>query len=158
MGGVHTVLCWCDMGCPLWLMTIIPLWDCLPFHYILSYILSSLLTCWMFCLILSFHIDTAQGINSLWTSDAIWRHRSGSTLAQVMGCCLTAPSHYLNHCWLTISKVQWHSSEGNFSRDISAINHWNQLEIYFSKISFKSPRGQWVKILYQGRQRSVYSI
>ena len=35
-------------------------------------------------------------INSLWPSDAVWRQRSGSTLAQVMACCLTAPSHYLN--------------------------------------------------------------
>ena len=43
--------------------------------------------------------------NSLRPSDAIWRHRSGSTLAQVMACCLTAPSHYLNQCWLIISKV-----------------------------------------------------
>ena len=32
-------------------------------------------------------------VNSLWPSDTIWRHRSGSTLAQVMACCLTAPSH-----------------------------------------------------------------
>ena len=36
--------------------------------------------------------------NSLKPSDAIWRHKSGSTLAQVMACCLTAPSHYLNQC------------------------------------------------------------
>ena len=42
---------------------------------------------------------------SLWPSDAIWRHRSGSTLAQVMACCLTAPSHYLNQYWLIIRKV-----------------------------------------------------
>ena len=40
-------------------------------------------------------------INSLWPSDATWRQRSGSTLAQVMACCLTAPSHYLNQCWLS---------------------------------------------------------
>ena len=26
-----------------------------------------------------------------------------------MACCLTAPSHYLNQCWLNISKVWWHS-------------------------------------------------
>ena len=32
-------------------------------------------------------------INSLWPSDAIWRKRPGSTLAQVIACCLTAPSH-----------------------------------------------------------------
>ena len=30
----------------------------------------------------------------------------GSTLAQVMACCLMAPSHYLNQCWLTISEVR----------------------------------------------------
>ena len=43
--------------------------------------------------------------NSLWPSDAIWWHRSGSTMAQVMACCLTAPSHYLNQCWLIISEI-----------------------------------------------------
>ena len=30
-------------------------------------------------------------INSLWPSDAIWWHRSGLTLAQIMACCLMAP-------------------------------------------------------------------
>ena len=44
-------------------------------------------------------------INLLRPSDAIWRHRSWSTLAQVMACCLTASSHYLNQCWLIISNV-----------------------------------------------------
>ena len=58
--------------------------------------------------------------NSLWPSDTIWRHRAGSTLAQVMACCLMAPSHYLNQWWLIVSKVQWHSSEGNFTKDTSA--------------------------------------
>ena len=57
--------------------------------------------------------------NSLWPSDTIWRHRSGSTLAQVMACCLTAPSHYLNHCWLINRKIQWHWSESNLTRSIS---------------------------------------
>ena len=41
--------------------------------------------------------------NSPWPGDAILQHRSGSTLTQVMACCLTAPSHYLNQCWLVIS-------------------------------------------------------
>ena len=48
-------------------------------------------------------------INSLWPSDIIWRQRSGSTLAQVMACCLTTPSHYLNQCWLFIGEIQRHS-------------------------------------------------
>ena len=41
--------------------------------------------------------------NSPWPSDTIWWYRSGSTLAQVMACCLTAPSHYLNQSWLIIA-------------------------------------------------------
>ena len=40
-------------------------------------------------------------VNSLWPSDAIWRHRFRSVLAQVVACCLMAPSHYLNQCWLS---------------------------------------------------------
>ena len=36
-------------------------------------------------------------------------YRFGSTLVQVMACCLTVPSHYLNHYWLIISEVQWQS-------------------------------------------------
>ena len=52
-------------------------------------------------------------INSLGPSDAIWHWRTWSTLVQVIACCLTAPSHYLNQCWLIISKVLWHSSEDN---------------------------------------------
>ena len=38
----------------------------------------------------------------------IWRQISGSTLAQVMACCLTATIHYPNQCWFAISKVHWH--------------------------------------------------
>ena len=40
-------------------------------------------------------------------------HRCGSTLAQVMACCLTAPSHYLDQCWFIINEVSWHSPGRN---------------------------------------------
>ena len=94
------------------------------------------------------HNELKQFITSRETSsgpsDAILRQRSASTLTQVIACCLTAPSHYLNQCWLIISKVEWHSSMGKFTRDNSAINHWNYLENWISKISFKFTRGQWV--------------
>ena len=99
----------------------------------------------------SFTAPCRKVVNSLRPSDAIWRHRSGSTLAQVMACCLTAPSHYLNQCWLIISKIQWYSSEGNVTRDILATNHICWLENYLSKISIKSPRGQWVNSLVPGK-------
>ena len=39
-------------------------------------------------------------INSLWPSKSTWRHRSKSTLAQVMDCCLMAASHNLEDWWL----------------------------------------------------------
>ena len=53
--------------------------------------------------------------NSLWPREAIWWQRFGSTLDQVMACCLTAPSHYLNQCWLIINVVMWHSPKTNFT-------------------------------------------
>ena len=56
-------------------------------------------------------LSRPQCVNTLWPSDIIRRQGNESTLAQVMACCLTAPSHYLNQCWLIISKVLWHSSE-----------------------------------------------
>ena len=90
--------------------------------------------------------QTPWYLNSLWPSDTIWRQRSGSTLAQVMACCITAPSHYLNQRCLIISKVYWHSYKGSFTRDTPAIDHWNQLENYSCKIYFESPTSQRVKM------------
>ena len=61
--------------------------------------------------------------NSLGPSDTIWRWRSWSTLVQVMACCLTAPSHYLNQCWLITREVLWHSSEDIIIRRFEDTNH-----------------------------------
>ena len=84
-------------------------------------------------------------VNSLWPSDVIWRQGSRWTLAQVMACCLAAPSHYLNQCWL--------SSVKSSGINLRAISHKmpqppiTQISFknYLSKISIKSPRDQWVK-------------
>ena len=43
-------------------------------------------------------------------------HRSRSRLAQAMAWCLTAPSPYLNQCWLIIREVFWHSPEDSFNK------------------------------------------
>ena len=64
------------------------------------------------------------------------------TLAQVMACCLMAPSHYLNQCWLIISEV-WHSPE----LKIQDIYPWYVFENDPFKITATSP-GQWVKSLF----------
>ena len=62
--------------------------------------------------------ETTRPFDSFWPIDAIWRHRSGLTVAQIMAWCLTVPSHYRNHCWLIINGVLWHSLESNFTRDL----------------------------------------
>ena len=53
-------------------------------------------------------------------SDVIWRHRTWSTLVQVMACCLTAPNNLLNQRWLIIS-VFWRSTAA-ISQDILKIS------------------------------------
>ena len=92
--------------------------------------------------------NNSKYINSLWPSDTTWRHRSGSTLIQVMACCLTASSHYLHQCWLIISKVLWHSSEGFLIRRFEDTNQWIKIEDYIFKIAFRSPTGQWVNLCF----------
>ena len=47
--------------------------------------------------------------------------RTSDKLVQVMACCLMAPSHYLNHNWIIISEVKWHSLKGIITRDTLAI-------------------------------------
>ena len=86
-------------------------------------------------------------VNSLWPGDTIWWHRFGSTLAQVMACCLTAPSHYLNQYWVVIKGVPWNSSECNFSRSDHELIHNTCLDITLFEITAVAPRAQWVKIL-----------
>ena len=85
--------------------------------------------------------------NSLRPSDAIWRQWFWTTLAQVMACCLTAPSHYLNQCWLIIRRVLWHTSGSSFAGIAQGIDSGYEFEKDIMKIIFKSPRGQWVNSL-----------
>ena len=72
----------------------------------------------------------------MWPRDVIWRNRTGSTLAQVMDCCLTAPSHHLDQYRLIINKDPSHSfwTEGTNQQTI--------LKIAF--VQSKCPRKQWV--------------
>ena len=86
---------------------------------------------WVFC------------VNSLWPSDAIWWHRSGSTLAQVMACYLGVQSHYLNQCWIIIKMILLHSPANNFT---SAHKHYTMcLEIVPLKLLTTCPRSQLIK-------------
>ena len=88
-----------------------------------------------------------RGLNSLWPSDAIWWHRSWSTLVQVMACCLTAPSHYLNQCWLIVKYGPVTFIYGQLHQKYPSHQSWKSASIFLNKISFKSLRGQWVKFV-----------
>ena len=73
------------------------------------HILLSLLWPWYQANRLTQHGYRATIINSMWRSDNIWRQRSGSRLAQVMACCLTAPSHYLTNVdWSSVKSGDIH--------------------------------------------------
>ena len=95
---------------------------------------------------------SAWEFNSLWPNDTIWWHTYGSTLAQVMACCLTAPSHYLNQCWLHISDILWHSPESNFTISAPASMLYSEYENHTFKVTATSCKDQWVK-----QKRNTYS-
>ena len=96
--------------------------------------------------------------NSLWPSDAKWRHSSGSTLVQGMACCMTAPSHYLNQYWLLIGKVQWHSSESHFEVRAQVTILYNEFENYIPKDSATAPKAQWVNLRLPDLQMSYSDL
>ena len=90
-----------------------------------------------------FHADCLQAINSLWPGDTILRHGTGLTLAQMGNSrlFLTAPSHYLNHCWFIISEVLWYSPESNSTVNVKAIILHNEFKNYTFQITATSPKG-----------------
>ena len=81
----------------------------------------------------------------LWVNSlVIWWHRSGSTLAQVMACCLIAPSHYLN----LSSKMFFGICLRTISPEVLMNLFCNMcLEVTVFKIIITFPTGQRVKIL-----------
>ena len=105
-----------------------------------------------------YHISQGAVSKSLWPSGIIWRHRSGSTLAQVMACCLMAPSHYLNHCWLIIRKVLWHSRESIFHKIWWHPSEKNKIENCIFETTSRYRRDQWVKAADDdaGKLQSVF--
>ena len=80
----------------------------------------------------------------MWHSVAIWHHRTGSTLVQVMSCCLMATSHYLIQYWLVISEVLWHSPGSIFTFIGHAVILYSNYENDTFHIIVISPSCQWV--------------
>ena len=82
------------------------------------------------CYLCSWRDRLPNSFNSPWSSDDTLWHRSRSILFQVMVCCMTAPSHCLNWCWLIISEVLWHCPEGNFTGSAQDIYPCYEFENY----------------------------
>ena len=82
-------------------------------------------------------------LNSLWPSDTLWHHRSGSAVAQLMTCRLTA--HAWTHVLCLISEVLWHSTECSFTASAQVVLY-NEFENDTFKITATSRRGPWVEI------------
>ena len=62
---------------------------------------ASILHSWVGQLMWGRLMTSWYAVNSLWPGDAIWCHRSGSTLNQIMACCLTgAVSHKTHELWI----------------------------------------------------------
>ena len=72
----------------------------------------------------------------------IWQHRSGSTLAQVMVCCLMA-SKSLPEPMLTYHQC-CHSCEGTFTGNFQDMHHWNTFRNWTSKITATSIRANYL--------------
>ena len=94
-------------------------------------------------------------INSLWPIAVLWRHRSASILAQVLICCLMAPSHYLNQYWFLINEDWCHSPESNFRASTQATIRPNEVENYTFKITATSPRGERVNSLAMDKMAKI---
>ena len=82
----------------------------------------------------------------MWSSDAIWRHKYEKTLAQVMACCLTAPSPYPNKRRFIIKGVLWHSHGSHSSRSAHELNLYHVFGNYPFKRTNASLRGRWVNV------------
>ena len=111
-------------------------------------------------------------VKSLWPGDDIWPCRSGSTLAQVMACCLTAPTH-VKASWLwkpgcflmkwapaelTLTYHLRHSPQSNFTRSAQDMNPSWFWKLHYSNNS-NIPRGQGVNpFTYQQWNETIRDI
>ena len=66
-----------------------------------------------------------------------------------MTCCLTAPSHYLNQCWVFFIKFLLHSPSSKFTASAQITILYNGFENYTFETTATHPMGQWVKYFLQ---------
>ena len=94
--------------------------------------------------------------NSTKQSDAIWWHKSRSTLSKVMACCLMTPSHYLSKYWLIIDEVFYNPFAGYFAGIVQHVGTWYEIENNQFKIAALQknvprigPCVKWTSLIYR---------
>ena len=88
--------------------------------------------------------DTTMTMVNIRPSDILWWDRSGWQFAQVMACCLMAPSRYLKKCWLAISEARWHLAQGNITHTAQDITLEQEFENDILESTVTSSSSQWV--------------
>ena len=109
----------------IWPTTAMYQWNSFCWNGALSISAHMIQVCHIFLFFFVFSASLIEPIwpfmDSLWPGDAMWWHGSESALDKVMVCCLTAPSHYLNQCWLIVKGILWHSNN-NLTRSAHELN------------------------------------
>ena len=72
---------------------------------------------------ITFYKKLASVFDSLGPSYTICHHETLSMLPQIMACCLTAPSHFLNQYRFIIGRGSWHLPEAIVVGNTKDINH-----------------------------------
>ena len=91
-------------------------------------------------------------VDSLWTGEGIWRHRFGSTLAQVMAWCRQASSHYPNQCWLFTKGIPLGSPATKFTRAAQSAICVQTSKITFLELLPHLPRASEFNVRENGLQ------
>ena len=84
-------------------------------------------------------------IYSLCPSEAIWCHKTRSTLVQVIARSLMAPSHYLNQFWLLVKWIRWNKLE--WSSNHNTNGKYSFMKMRFKLLSCSNKTGiRWMRI------------
>ena len=113
-------------------------WKMFPFEDVIM---------WTYCGTVISLILLSHTFNPLWSSGAMWQHRSGSRLSQVMDSCLMTPRRYPNSFWIVIGEVLCHSHQSTFRGNAQGIYPGLEFKNYSPEITTEYHRRQWVKYL-----------
>ena len=91
-----------------------------------------------------YDITRPQWVNKSPPSVAYMRQWIGSALDKIMACRLSAPSHYLNQCWVIVDWTLRNKLLWNFNQNTNTVIHTNASEIIVCEMAAILSRGIWV--------------